>query len=72
MKFSEFITNNPTFWNDNFPTLPSTVCDLVNEYFYYRDLCDNTRFYRYFKSKINLKLDEFLTLYNELKKLKEQ
>lgn len=65
MKFSKYMEDNPSFWSDNFPTLPSSVTDIINEYFYYRDICNDTRFTRYFKSKINLKLDEFLSLYNK-------
>ena len=65
MKFNEFITNNPTWWKDNFPTMPTVVTDTINDYFYYRDLCSDKRFSQYFKSKINTKLDEFLSLYNK-------
>ena len=65
MLFNEFIKNNPTFWTDNFPTLPSVVTSVIEDWFYYRELCSEKRFNVYFRAKMNVKLDEFLTLYNK-------
>lgn len=65
MLFNEFIKNNPTFWTDNFPTLPSVVASVIEDWFYYRELCSEKRFNVYFRAKMNVKLDEFLTLYNK-------
>lgn len=71
MQFNEFITNNPTWWKDNFPTMSTGVTDTVNDYFYYRDLCSEKRFSQYFKAKMNTKLDEFLSLYNKEMEFKQ-
>lgn len=65
MLFNEFIKNNPTFWTDNFPTLPSVVASVIEDWFYYRELCSEKRFNVYFRAKMNVKLDEFLALYNK-------
>ena len=65
MLFNEFIQKNPTFWTDNFPTLPSVVTSIIEDWFYYRELCSEKRFNIYFRAKMNVKLDEFLTLYNK-------
>lgn len=65
MLFNEFIQKNPTFWTDNFPTLPSVVTSVIEDWFYYRELCSEKRFNVYFRAKMNVKLDEFLTLYNK-------
>lgn len=65
MLFNEFIKNNPNFWNDNFPTLPTAVTSIIEDWFYYRELCSEKRFNIYFRAKMNVKLDEFLTIYNK-------
>ena len=65
MLFNEFIQNNPNFWTDNFPTLPAVVTSVIEDWFYYRELCSEKRFNIYFRAKMNVKLDEFLTLYNK-------
>lgn len=65
MLFNEFIQKNPTFWTDNFPTLPAVVTSVIEDWFYYRELCSEKRFNVYFRAKMNVKLDEFLTLYNK-------
>lgn len=65
MLFNEFIKNNPNFWTDNFPTLPSVVTSVIEDWFYYRELCSEKRFNVYFRAKMNVKLDEFLALYNK-------
>lgn len=65
MLFNEFIQKNPTFWTDNFPTLPSVVTSVIEDWFYYREICSEKRFNIYFRAKMNVKLDEFLTLYNK-------
>ena len=65
MLFNEFIQKNPTFWTDNFPTLPAVVTSVIEDWFYYRELCSEKRFNIYFRAKMNVKLDEFLTLYNK-------
>ena len=65
MLFNEFIQKNPTFWTDNFPTLPAVVTSVIEDWFYYRELCSEKRFNIYFRAKMNVKLDEFLTIYNK-------
>lgn len=65
MLFNEFIQKNPNFWTDNFPTLPAVVASVIEDWFYYRELCSEKRFNVYFRAKMNVKLDEFLTLYNK-------
>ena len=65
MKFNEFMQKNPTYWEDNFPTLPASVTAIIEDWFYYRDLCSDNKFPVFFRAKMKTKLDEFLTLYNK-------
>lgn len=65
MKFNEFIQKNPDYWKDNFPTLPASVTAIIEDWFYYRDLCSDNKFPVFFRAKMKTKLDEFLTLYNK-------
>lgn len=65
MKFNEFIQKNPNYWKDNFPDLPASVTAIIEDWFYYRDLCSDNKFPVFFRAKMKTKLDEFLTLYNK-------
>lgn len=65
MKFNEFMQKNPTYWEDNFPSLPASVTAIIEDWFYYRDLCSDNKFPVFFRAKMKTKLDEFLTLYNK-------
>lgn len=62
--FNAYLEANPNFW-DSFPSLPSSVIPILEDCFYYRQLCDDNKFEVFFRAKLNLKLDEFLTLYQK-------
>lgn len=64
--FSKFLQDNPDFWNE-YTNYPEAVKDIINDWFYYRELCVNSdmKFKRMFGRKLNILEEQFKNMYDK-------
>lgn len=64
--FSNFLTDNPTFWDDH-ASYDVAVQSIVNDWFFYREICVNNdiKFKRMLGRKLDVLEPQFLAMYNK-------
>jgi len=64
--FHKFITDNPHFWDAS--EYPAAVISLINDWFYYREICTNNddKFARFLNRKLAVLYEQFMAYYSKI------